>query len=134
MNAPSSTRRPRAQRPLVAALCLLLVASGVFTSAARAAVIGTEAAIAADSRAAQLDRVHGALDRQEVRERLEALGVDRADLDARLAALTDRELAQLAQGIDSQPAGGFLAVIGIVFLVLIVLEYVGAIDIFKKVP
>jgi uncharacterized membrane protein (Fun14 family) len=39
----------------------------------------------------------------------------------------------LAERMDTLPAGGdALAIIGIVFLVLIILEVVGVIDIFKK--
>ena len=51
----------------------------------------------------------------------------------RLAALSEQEVASLADQIESAPAGGdALAVIGIVFLILVILELVGVIDIFKK--
>ena len=60
------------------------------------------------------------------REKMEALGV---------AALTDAELHTLPARLESAPAGGdVLAILGIVFLVLLLLEYTGTIDIFKKVP
>ncbi len=62
-----------------------------------------------------------------------ALGVDQAAIEARVARLTDAELRTLAERMDQMPAGGdALAVIGIVFVVLIILELVGVIDIFKK--
>jgi hypothetical protein len=62
-----------------------------------------------------------------------SLGVDPAEVNGRLAALTDAEIAVLAQKLDQLPAGGdALAVLGIVFLVLLVLELTGTIDIFKK--
>ena len=64
-----------------------------------------------------------------------ALGVDPQEVDARLDAMTGVELAALAGQVESAPAGGdALAVIGIVFLVLLLLEFTGTIDIFKKVP
>ena len=47
-------------------------------------------------------------------------------------APTDEELAQLHTQMQDLPAGGVLAVLGIVLIVLIVLELTGAIDIFKK--
>ena len=54
-------------------------------------------------------------------------------VEGRLAALSEQEVASLADQIESAPAGGdALAVIGIVFLVLVILELVGVIDIFKK--
>jgi hypothetical protein len=52
-----------------------------------------------------------------------------------VAALTDEELRKLARQVGDAPAGGSaLAVIGVVFLVLLILEAVGVIDIFKKFP
>lgn len=101
----------------------------------RAAIIDTTAAAAVSQRAANLDRVNGTLARADVRERLGALGVDPAAAASRVAALTDRELAELADRLEQAPAGGdILGVIGVVFVVLIILEIVGVIDIFKKVP
>ena len=64
-----------------------------------------------------------------------ALGVEPAKVEERIAALTDPELRTLAAQMADMPAGGnALAVIGIVFLVLLILEAVGVIDIFKKFP
>jgi hypothetical protein len=79
--------------------------------------------------------VAGALARAEVRQELVALGVDPATVEGRIAGLTDSELRALADRMADLPAGGdALAVIGIVFLVLLILEAVGVIDIFKKFP
>ena len=100
-----------------------------------AGIIGTNVAIEAGQRAQDVDTVTRALATVEVREKLAELGVDGAQLDARIAALTDTELRSVAQHIDSMPAGaGAIEVIGIVFLVLLILEAVGVIDIFKKFP
>jgi hypothetical protein len=53
----------------------------------------------------------------------------------RIAALTPAELSRLATQLEQAPAGGDgLAILGIVFLVLLALEFTGTIDIFKKVP
>ena len=60
------------------------------------------------------------------------LGVDPADVQARIAALTDDEVHQLDQRLDQMPAGGVLATIGLVFVILLILEFTGVIDIFKK--
>jgi hypothetical protein len=128
------------------ALVSLSLVALVFTStpgAVWAANIGTVAALeartpadlAARDPAADLARVQGLLARDDVQQRMVALGVDPADAAGRVAALTPAELARLADQLERAPAGGDgLAIIGIVFLVLLVLEYSGAIDIFKKVP
>jgi hypothetical protein len=61
------------------------------------------------------------------------LGVHPAAVEGRLDALSEAEIETLAGRIAEAPAGGdALAVIGIVFVVLIILELVGVIDIFKK--
>ena len=57
----------------------------------------------------------------------------RARRAARVAAWV--AVARLADQLERAPAGGDgFAILGIVFLVLLVLEYTGTIDIFKKVP
>lgn len=102
---------------------------------AEAGVIGTLQAVESQHRAANLDIVNSALAREQVRAQLAAMGVDAARVDARIAAMTDAELASLAGEVEQLPAGGdALAVIGIVFLVLLILEAVGVTDIFKKFP
>jgi hypothetical protein len=115
-------------------LSLSLVATSV-PQAAAAPMIGTADAIAMEQQAGALASARAALARDDVRVRLVGLGVDPAEVEARLAALTPQELAGLSGRLEELPAGAdVLAVLGIVLLVLLVLEYTGAIDIFKKVP
>jgi hypothetical protein len=102
---------------------------------ANARIIGTLQAVESQSRAADLATVNAALARDQVRSQFEAMGVDAAKIDARVAALTDAELSTLAGQMQVMPAGSdALAIIGIVFLVLLILEAVGVTDIFKKFP
>src|SRR5712691_3814298 len=98
---------------------------------AHAGMIGTDSVAASGDR----DRIAGLLDRAEVRAGLEAYGVSPADVKARVAAMTDQEITQLAGQIDRLPAGGdgvggilFLAVF--VFLVLLVTDILGFTKIF----
>jgi hypothetical protein len=102
---------------------------------AQAELIGTLQAVEANTRAQDLATVSSALARDQVRAQFVALGVDPAQVETRVAALTDSELRTLAGKISDAPAGAdALAVIGIVFLVLLILEAVGVIDVFKKFP
>jgi hypothetical protein len=102
---------------------------------AQAEMIGTLQAVEASTRAQDLAAVSSALARDQVRAQFVAFGVDPAQVETRVAALTDSELRALAGKIAEAPAGAdALAVIGIVFLVLLILEAVGVIDIFKKFP
>jgi hypothetical protein len=78
--------------------------------------------------------VQATLARADVRARLQALGVDPADAIARAAALPDAQLARLADDVDKLPAGGdggFLALIGVVFVVLLLLDYLDVIHVFS---
>ena len=77
--------------------------------------------------------VQAFLARGEVREQLIALGVDPDDASGRVAALTGQEVGLLQNHINDLPAGSSaLALLGAVFLVLIVLELVGVTNIFSK--
>lgn len=121
-------------RALVAATLTAFLGS-VVAAPALAAVVDTAVVLDAQQRAQSLATVNAALDRADVQQKLSSLGVDPAQAKARAAAMTDAELAQLSQRIGELPAGGdALAIVGLVFVVLLVLEYTGAIDIFKKVP
>lgn len=101
---------------------------------AQAEILDTPAVLAAASRAAQLDKVQATLQRADVAAQLEQLGVSPEAVGERVQAMTDAELQAFAQRLDQAPAGGdAFALIGAVFLVLIILEVVGVIDIFKKV-
>ena len=118
---------------LVAVLATSLVAASL-QNAAYAGVISTQEYLTAVDREATRARIDAVLAREEVRSKLEQYGVDPAETDARLAALTDPELEQLATDLENMPAGGsVLAVVGVVFIVLLILELTGVIDIFKKI-
>lgn len=125
----------RCRRACVALVSASLVSLGVQTPAA-AGIVGTADAIAAARDQDHLTTVRAAIARDDVRGHLLAMGVNPAVVEGRLAALTAPELATLAGQLEQAPAGGDsgLAIIGIVFLVLLLLEFTGTIDIFKKVP
>lgn len=116
----------------VTAACFLGL--GLQTTAS-AGVIGTPEYLSATDRAGQIARIESTLSRADVQAQLVALGVDPADATARIAALSDAELNLMSGKLDQLPAGGdsFLAVIGIVFVVLLILEITGVTDIFKKI-
>ncbi len=95
---------------------------------ASAGMVATDTAVAAAAR----DHISGILERAEVRAQLEARGISPAEVKARVAALTDAEAAQLAQQIDSLPAGADGGAVGavvgallLVFLVLLITDLLG---------
>ena len=101
---------------------------------AEAGVIGTEQIIESDARATSIERIDALLAREDVASQLHEYGVDPAVIEARVRGLTTAELLALENRLDQQVAGGdALAVIGTVFLVLLILELVGVTDIFKSI-
>ena len=104
-----------------------------FAQVAPAGMIGTAHLVNEESRAASLSRMEILLAREDVSRQLEAFGVDRALVVERLNGLSHAELMALEGQLESQVAGGdVIAVIGVVFVVLMILELVGVTDIFKS--
>ncbi|MEW8507082.1 MAG: PA2779 family protein [Candidatus Thiodiazotropha sp.] len=104
-----------------------------FPPIALAAPIDTLTVIQMDDREKNIDRVRSTMARDDVRSSLLELGVNPAEAELRLDALTDHELFVLNQQIDELPAGGdVLGVLGAVLVVLIVLEMLGVTNVFTK--
>lgn len=94
---------------------LLLVAQ---IPAANAAMIGTQEVIAELQHQVDQQQLMAMLDDQQVKDKLVALGVDREQVESRIASLTPAELAQFNQQLDQAPAGA--GVVGIIVLFLVI--------------
>lgn len=77
--------------------CLLILCLGALPFGAYAGMIATDQVAAT---------VQAPAARDKVRDQLQRLGIDRDAAQARVAALTDAEVAHIADRIDSLPAGG----------------------------
>jgi len=119
-------------RSLVA---VIVVGALTFGTPARAEIVSTSEALALEDSSDARMLVDEYLARDEVAAELAALGVDPELARLRANALSDTEVQALAGRIHEAPAGGtgVFAVLGVTFLVLLILELVGVIDIFKKV-
>jgi len=105
-------------RQLIATSLIVSISGLAVPLPARAAMIGTDAAVVS----ADKQRIATFLNRSDVRAQLESYGVNPTDAKARVAAMTDQEAAGLAHQIDSAPAGGDAgAIIGFAILVALVL-------------
>lgn len=105
--------------PLIAAMTFLSMPLGV----AQAGLVGSEAIVAAETNAANRQAVDAFLQRQDVRDQLQTMGVDPAEAGKRVAALSDAEVAKIAGTLPADPAGeGALGIlIGAVIIVAVVL-------------
>lgn len=124
----------RLRRTLVAITASCFLSLGLQVPTASAGVIGTAEYLSATDRAGRIASIQASLSRADVRAQLETLGVDPVDAAARVASLTDLELTEVSSRIDTLPAGGdgVIVAIGITFVVLIILELTGVIDVFKR--
>jgi hypothetical protein len=118
-----------AKRILVYVLSVSMLCVGMPSSAG---VIGTQTLLDAEQSTGSLERVEAFLARDRVRDQMVAFGVEPQEVQRRVSALTQQELSLLDGQLETLPAGGLLAVIGVVFIVLLILELVGVINIFQK--
>ena len=106
--------------------------------AAQAALVSTDQVVAKSEVEADRTRIAAMIMRQDVQRQLRAEGVDPDEALARVATLSDAEVRQIAQQIDSMPSGQGVAgaVIGalvLIFLVLLATDLLGLTDVFPFV-
>ena len=100
---------------------LIVTMCSTFIPRAEGAVIGTDSAINADR-----ERILILLERPEVAAQLEGYGVRMSDAKARIAALTDTEVAKLSADIDEAYAGGRvdpITLMGMAIITVILLPF-----------
>ena len=105
--------------------CRVLVALMIWTpyQIATAGMIGTDQVVTASSAQADRNTVTSFLNRSDVAQQLQSLGLSSKAAQERVASLSDQEAQQLAGKIQSLPAGASDAgdvVIGILIIAAIV--------------
>jgi hypothetical protein len=108
------------KKALVIGLAAQLALATQMSTGARAEMLGTDAAISKYSALANRDALLGEVRKEEVREKIIALGVDPAEAEARLEALSDAEIASMVSQMDEESAGAG-AVVGALVTVFIIL-------------
>lgn len=116
-------------------IAVLTMMTFVFATAlapvANAGIISTESYVQQVETDEQRARIVDMLQRDDVRDRMLAMGVEPAHVEARLAGLSDVEVAELAAQMDEMPAGaGALEMLLAVVLVFVVLDIAGVTDVF----
>jgi hypothetical protein len=112
----------RSERTVARVLVVCVCLAGAPIPAAQAEMIATDR-IETKTPSSARERMNSLFDRADVRKALENHGVNAADAKARVAALSDDEVEQLAAKFDSLPAGrgGFESVLWVAFLVFVIL-------------
>lgn len=109
---------------IVALLIAILGFQSVVLVPAQAAMVTTGEVINEDtSLATDRDRLNALMQRGEVRQELQRQGIDPNEAAARVAALSDAEVAQVTARLDELPAGqsAIGIIIGAAVLIFIVL-------------
>ncbi len=118
-------------KPVSYAVAASMLVMSLHLPVANAAMVGTEAVVHSAQAQQERGRLHDALNREDVKAKLASLGVDQAQVQARVDALTDDEAQALAQRLDQMPAGGdIVSALIFVFLVLLVTDLLGLTDVF----
>ena len=123
-----------ASKKIVVMLLILSMSLLGLPAVGLAAPIGTDALVQLDQRGQLLSRIQTQLARDDVRAQFLESGVSPIEVDTRVAALSTEELQMLSMQLDELPAGGsVLAVVGIVFVVLLILDLTGVTNVFTKI-
>ncbi len=92
----------------------LLFAVALAAPQAYAGLIPTEAA-------SERERVMALIERPEVAQQLEKMGIAPHEAEARVAAMSEAEIASLAGRLDALPAGGALSNQDFILILLLIL-------------
>jgi len=102
-------------------------------SPAYADIVTTEQLAAEAELQMQRDALSERLMREDVKQQMVDMGVDPSMVEERIATLTAVEIQQIQGQLDTLPAGsGVVETVLVFFLVLILLEITGPIDIFPR--
>jgi hypothetical protein len=119
---------------LPSAILALLITILSLPVTAHGAMIGTTEIIAAEQITLDRAQLATALERDDVKRQLVALGVDVEQAKERVASLSAEEIAALNGKIADLPAGGdVLGLVVVVFLVLLFTDIAGLTDVFPFV-
>lgn len=82
------------------------------------------------SRAEDVAKIQKVLEMKVITENLEKMGYSKAEVEARLAGMTDQQIHQMASQIDEVRAGGdglgvIIGILVIIILVLVILQLSG---------
>lgn len=115
-----------------------IIASMLFVSVqapAMADVVGTKELTMQAQLQVQRNDVRDLIAREDVRAGLLGYGVNLADIDKRIDNLTTSELLQIQNQLGALPAGadGVLGVVLTLILIFVLLDVLGATDVFPRI-
>lgn len=116
-------------------LCGLTLFTGTYQTA-QAAVVSTQELIQVEKQTYDRQHIQNVLQREQATKSMQALGVDPKQVQARVAQMTDEELQRFNAQVEKMQAGadgGIIGLIIFVLLLLILLDLLGATDVFPAI-
>ena len=122
-------------RALALPMAFVVLMVSLPMNAAQAGLVTTDEVLAETKAETDRARVLEFLARQDVREQIVGLGVDPAEAAKRVQGLSDREVAQIVDQMDQEPAGqgivvALVATILVIFLILLLTDLFGVTNVF----
>lgn len=115
-------------------ILLALALSTILIMPVQAALIENTELFGSTASVIDRNQITKAFERDAARQQLAAFGISHEQAMARIARMTDEEIAQLNQQWHELPAGGdVLGLVVLIFIVFIITDAVGATDIFPFV-
>jgi hypothetical protein len=100
---------------------VLGAALSMLSSSSMAGMVSTDQVAEQSQLDADKVKIQNFVERADVRDQLQALGVGETMAKVRVAAMTDQEVHEMALKIDSMPAGGYVRNSDLILVLLIVL-------------
>ena len=115
----------------IASCLIVCISTAGLPLTAQASMVSTDEISPASSSVINRDKVNTYLARGDVQKAMQAQGVSPLAAAARVNAMSDVEVAQLAGRVEQAPAGGeVLGIIFTVFIVLLVTDIMGLTKVF----
>ena len=112
-------------------LVVSVMGLGLPLQSAYAGLVGTDKVAVSAQSQSERERIRTFLDREDVRNELQAQGVDVNTAKVRVDALTDEEVQKVAGKLDKMPAGGdVLGILFTIFVILLVTDILGFTKVF----
>jgi hypothetical protein len=122
-------------RAIAISMAFVMLVTSLPINFAQAAMVTTDQVVAPSELASDRERVMRFMAREDVRQQLQALGIDPDEAARRASTLSDDEVQQIAGKLDELPAGQnaigiIVGAILIIFLVLLLTDLLGLTDVF----
>ncbi len=118
-------------KQIISAGLIVCITLAGFPLTAQAGMVATDEVSSVAGADANRDQVSAFLAREDVRQAVQAQGVSPQAAAARVKAMSDAEVAQLAGRIDQAPAGGdVLGMLFTIFIILLVTDIMGLTKVF----